>query len=201
MSTIDVTQVVVEVLTEFTESSIGPTPPPDSFDVCSPTEAPANPLPRVQRVLNFDQEIHRNIQLKIAAVAPLTLYGYSMEFVPVSVSELTNQRNAYAASWTFNEWGHLFQAYIAYISTDDITWNITVDDAAPDSYTLPNSNGAFVKQWVVLKARKGKLFNWAFSCAEEMQIIVSQSVLLAKEFKTQGAYQQLQCFGDATYGG
>lgn len=185
----------------------GATPPPGPpgppvgppIETCPPTES-ATPLEinRVQRVLNFDQAIHRNIQLQVSGTPPLTLFGYSMEWVPVSVSELRNQRNAYASSWQFNEHGHLFQSYIAYISTADIEWSIVVDGGTPDTYTLPSTDGAFIKRWVILKARKGKLWDWSFACDEEFQIILSQSILLAKEFKTGGPYQQLNCFGDQT---
>ena len=183
----------------------GPIPPPEPpvsppIETCPENQPASNPIQRVQRVLDFTQAIHRNIQLQISTVAPLTLFGYSMEWVPVSVSELTEQRNAYAASFQFAEWAHFFQAYVAYISTRDITWKIDVDGSSLDSYLLPNSNGTFVKQWVILKARKGKLFSWSFSSVAEFQIISSQSVLLAKEFKATGPYQILNCFGDQTSG-
>ncbi len=183
-------------LLECQESGCEPVTPP--IETCPENEPPANTLPRVQRVLDFDQEIQRNLQLQISALAPLTLYGYSHEWIHISISELTNQRNAYGASFQFSEWGHFFQAYVAYISSEDITWNIIVDGGTADTYTLPNSNGAFVKQWVILQAKKGKLFDWSFSSTEEFQIIPSQSILLAKEFKTTGQYNTLQPFGDQT---
>lgn len=203
--TLHISQFVAQVGTPT--AGVGPTPPPGppappvspTIETCPENEA-ANlgDIQRVQRVLDFTQNIQRNLQHKISSTAPLILYGYSFEWVPVSVSELTEQRNAYAASFQFAEWGHFFQAYIAYISTQDLTWNITVDGVGPDAYLLPSTGGSFVKQWIILRARKGKLFDWSFSSAAEFQIIPSQSVLLAKEFKTQGAYQQLQPFGDQT---
>lgn len=165
---------------------------------CSPSEPPVNPVSRIQRVLNFTQEIHRNLQLQISSVAPLTLYGYSMEHIPVSISELRNQRNAYASTFQFSEYGSFFQAYICYSSTTDIVWSIVGDGGTLDTYTLPSTAGVFVKRWVVLRARKCKLFDWSFSSEAEFQIISSQSVLLAKEYKSSGAYQPLNCFGDQT---
>lgn len=198
MSEIQIAQVTVEVLAEFTAGSIGPTPPPGSFDVCTPTEIPVNDLPRVQRILDFDQEIHRNIQLRIAAFAPLTLYGYSMEWVPVSVSELRNQRNAYAGSIVFPNYGSFYFAYIAHISTEDVTWSVTVDNGIPDTYTIPHGSGVYQKTWVIMKAKKGKIWDWFFSSDAEFQLIVQQSFAKTKAWASPGAYQDQQLFGDTT---
>src|SRR5688572_30275808 len=114
-----------------------------------------------------------------------------MEWVPVSVSQLTEQRNAYGASWQFAEYGHLFYCYISHISNADLTLEITVDvgtaATTTDTYVIPHSNGTFRKDWVVLRARKGKLFDLTISGTTEFQIVPSQCVLFGKEFK-EGSY-------------
>ena len=182
-------EIVIDETPPVPQPPIGP-----AIETC-PENEPANAeeLLRVQRVLDFTQAIHRNVQLQITSFAPLTLYGYSMEWVPVSVSELTEQRNAYVASWQFAEYGHLFYAYVAHISTEDLELEVIVDvgtgATSTDLYTIPNTGGTFRKDWVILRARKGKLFDITFRCDEEFQIIPAQSVLFGKEFK-EGSYRQ-----------
>jgi hypothetical protein len=154
---------------------------------------------RGQSILDFTQAIHRNLQLQISANSPLTLYGYSSEVVRVSVSELTEQRNAYAGSMVFPMYGSFYMAYIAHISTEDITWSITVDNAAtPDIYTIPNGSGVYQKTWVIVQAKKGKVWDWSFTSADPFQIIVDQSIVKAKPWNSTGPYEDRQPFGDTT---
>jgi hypothetical protein len=137
--------------------------------------------------------------LQISANSPLTLYGYSSEVVRVSVSELTEQRNAYAGSMVFPMYGSFYMAYIAHISTEDITWSITVDNAAtPDIYTIPNGSGVYQKTWVIVQAKKGKVWDWSFTSADPFQIIVDQSIVKAKPWNSTGPYEDRQPFGDTT---
>lgn len=156
-----------------------------------------NRFGRGQKILDFTQAIHRNLMLQISGVAPLTLYGSDWEWIAVSVSELTEQRNGYAGSIIFAEYGGMFYAQIANIATSDIIWTITVDGIS-DSYTIPHNSGVYQKSWVMLHARKGKIFDWSFTSDEEYSIIVSQSIVKAKSWESQGAYEDRLLLGDQT---
>lgn len=162
------------------------------------TLAPGVKATRGQAILDFDQEIHRNLQLQITATAPLALYGYSWELTPVSVSELTEQRNAYASELVFTEDGISFYADIGHLSTADLTLTITVDEQMPDSYTITNGSGDLRKAWTMLRARKGKLWTVEVSSTEPFSLIPSQSFLYAKDWKSTGAFQPVPIFGDKT---
>lgn len=153
---------------------------------------------RGQRILDFSQTIHRNILMQVSGVAPLTLYGYDFEWTRVGVSELTEKRNAYAGSIIFAEYGGLFYAQIAHISTEDLLWTITVDNNTSDTYTIPNGAGIYQKSWVVLAARKGKIWDWSFTSEAEYQIIQSQSIVKAKSWSGSGPYEDRPLFGDST---
>ncbi len=154
---------------------------------------------RDQRILNFVQDIRRNLQLQISGVAPLTLYGYSSEFTQVSVSELVEQRNAYATQLLFVEDGLSHYADIAHISTADVTLTITVDGQNPDIYTLTHGSGSLVKAWTVLRAAKGKLWQVSLESSEPFSVIPSQSWMYVKDWRSQGAFQPKPIFGDQTF--
>lgn len=153
---------------------------------------------RTRRILDFTQEEHRNLMLKVTGDAPWTVFNYSHEYAFVGVSELTEARKAYATSVELAEYGHLYRAQIAAICTADITITVIVDNGAPQTYTLPNTGGATVKAQVVFQALKGKLFEVSFSSAADLQIIRSQSVFFFKEFRSTGPYDLKQPFGDVT---
>jgi len=162
------------------------------------TLTPATNAARGQAVLDFKQEIHRNLQLQISASAPLTLYGYSMEFTGVSVSELTEQRNSYATEFLFGEFGIIEYLYLGFIATSDITLTVTVDDYSPDTYTITSGSGP-LKSFIQLKAIKGKLWNFKFTSAAEFQIIPSQSIIRAKAWKSPAGFEDRNIFGDKTF--
>lgn len=153
---------------------------------------------RAQAILDFTQAIHRNVQLQVSGDSPLTLYGYSSESARVSVSELTEQRNSYAASWQFNEYGHLYYLMLGRISSTALTLSVTVDGGTPDTYTIPSTSGAFQKSWIMLQAKKGKCFDISLTADAEFQLITEQSMVLGKEFKSSGPYVPIKCFGDMT---
>lgn len=154
---------------------------------------------RGQSILDFDQEIHRNLQLQVSGVAPMTLYGYSMDWTQVSVSEQTEQRNAYATELLYQEYGIAHYIYLAHISTSDLTLTITVDNQAADTYTIVNGGGILAKTWVMLRARKGLLWNVSLTSAAEFQVIPSQSLMRTKPWKSQGAFADANIFGDKTF--
>lgn len=162
------------------------------------TLTPATHSTRAQAVLDFTQNIQRNLQLQIAGDSPLSLYGFSSDVTRVSVSELTEQRNAYAGSTIFPMYGGFYMAYIAHISTEDIVWSITVDNGDTDDYVIPHGSGIYQKTWVIVKARKGKIWDWSFASDSEYQIITSQSIVKAKSWESQGAYENRAIFGDTT---
>lgn len=153
---------------------------------------------RGQKILDFQQEIHRNLMLQIEGNAPLTLYGVDWEWTAVSVSELTEQRNAYATTLQFPQYGHCFYIYVGIISTATVTLTINVDDQAADSYTINSTSGAFDKIRVVLAARKGLRWTFSFTSAEEFAIVPQQSMILSKTWEGSNAYTPLPSFGDQT---
>lgn len=152
---------------------------------------------REQRILDFQQAIHRNLQMRITGDSPLALYGFSNEWTRVGVSELTEQRNAYATQLMFPEYGHCYYLYLAHISNSDITLTVVVDNGTPNNYPIPTSGGLFRKDWVMLQAIKGKLFDFTFTSDEEFDINVAQTIIKAKPWKG-ASYEDVHPFGDTT---
>jgi hypothetical protein len=153
---------------------------------------------RAQSILDFDQVIRQNLLLQISGDAPLTLYGFDWEFIQVSVSELTNQRNSYATEFVFPEEGVNWYAILGHISTADLTVSVTVDDQTTDPYTVTNSSGVFERVRLMLAARKGRRWTTVIESTAPFQIIAGQSFLYGKPWKSQTAFSPLSIFGDAT---
>jgi hypothetical protein len=162
------------------------------------TLTPATNTNRAQSILDFDQVIRRNLLLQISGNAPLTLYGFDWEFVQVSVSELTNQRNSYATEFVFPEEGINWYAILGHISTANLTVSVTVDDQTTDTYSIDHGNGFFQRVRLILAARKGRRWTTVIESTEPFQIITGQSFLYGKGWHEQGAFRAIPVFGDSS---
>lgn len=151
---------------------------------------------RTRETLDFTQEEHKNLMLKVTGQAPWILYNYSHELTFVSVSERTELRKAFATSMVFNEYANLWRCQLTYISNADISIVVTADNGVAQTYTVLNSGGATMKTQVIFQAIKAKLWEVQFQSDADFQIIRDQSVFFVKEFRSTGPYDQTKPFGD-----
>ena len=103
-------------------------------------------------------------------------YGIRWIFQPCPESAIYWQ--CQPSSFSINGWMHVQRVLFSYASTAPVTLNVNVD-GVNYVYTLPNTNGAFLKKEVILTATKGLVFTLsAFSTGtwsawqEDMEILV-----------------------------
>jgi hypothetical protein len=96
---------------------------------------------------------------------------------------------------------HLRDAHIAVMgATQPATLTITVD-GVNYNYTIAANGGAYQKPEIDLTAIKGKWFQYMVSCAVPVRVFKTHCELRVKSWGSEGAYQVVNPFGDASRDG
>lgn len=97
-----------------------------------------------------------------------------------------------------NGWFHLKDSYWTLRSSAAVTLSVTIDGVT-DTYTIPTTNGARVKNYVEFRPRRGKLYSFSLDSAQPFFFYGEDSAILGKPWKSQTAYQPLNVFEAAGY--
>jgi hypothetical protein len=107
-----------------------------------------------------------------------------------------------AATWVtqgtthdLREYQHVRDAFIALEATADVVLNVNVD-GVDYAYTVPNTGGAYRKQYLPLRAIKGKLFTYSLTSANPFRLYTRDCEVRVRMFDQSGPYAVANPFGD-----
>ena len=124
---------------------------------------------------------------------PTTLYLWQTSFVIQPAQ--TIQWQTLGTSFGMQGYGHIGQIAMAYISTQDITLQITsYDGQSPLPVILPNSAGVYVKKLFRVSANKGQLYAFAASSTAPFQFFMEDCEVAVGAWQRQDPYAVLKSF-------
>jgi len=125
--------------------------------------------------------------------APTTLFIWQTSFVIQPAT--TIQWQTLGTSFGMQGYGHIGQIAMAYISTADITLQITsYDGQSPLPVTLPNSAGVYVKKLFRVSANKGQLYAFAASSTAPFQFFMEDCEVSVGPWQRQDPYTVMKSF-------
>jgi hypothetical protein len=89
----------------------------------------------------------------------------------------------------------VYDGVIAYMATDDVTWEIEYQDGFVDTYTLPSTAGLYSRIRVITAARKGKAVRYKWTSDEPFRLIKPDCSVRVQPWGVPGGYQILSPFG------
>ena len=113
-------------------------------------------------------------------------------------------------------WFHLKDAYFCLRSNDPVTLTVVIDNTITDTYTIPSTAGARLKQYVEFKPRRGKVYQLKLDSntpptqpagddpatyvrGRPFRLYGEDSLLRGKPWITGATYQDLNPFGAVGY--
>jgi hypothetical protein len=124
---------------------------------------------------------------------PTTLFLWQTSFVIQPAT--TIQWQTLGTSFGMQGYGHIGQIAMAYISTADITLQITsYDGQSPLPVTLPNSAGVYVKKMFRVSANKGQLYAFAASSTVPFQFFMEDCEVSVGAWQRQDPYTVMKSF-------
>jgi hypothetical protein len=133
-----------------------------------------------------DLTLYRNIALQItwsSDTGTPVLY----EFQPNALLQPFLAKN-FSTQFLSHGWtgfGHARDAYMVYISTADITFEIVPNDEGPQiasTITLPSSGGNLAKSYFVLPVIKGLMFRYNATCDTDFVMFGDETIVRVKEW-------------------
>jgi len=124
---------------------------------------------------------------------PTTLFLWQTSFVIQPAQ--TIQWQTLGTSFGMQGYGHLPQVSMAYISSADVTLQITsYDGQSPLPVTLPNSGGVYVKKLFRVSVNKGQLYAFSATSTAPFQIFLEDSEILVGAWQRQDPYAVIKSF-------
>ena len=125
--------------------------------------------------------------------APTTLFIWQTSFVIQPAQ--TIQWQTLGTSFGMQGYGHIPQVSMAYISTADVTLQITsYDGQSPAAIILPTSNGIYVKKVFRVSANKGQLYAFSGTSTAPFQFFLEDCEILVGAFNRQDPYAVIKSF-------
>jgi len=91
----------------------------------------------------------------------------------------------------------LKDGYISLISTDVVTLSVEIDGVAT-TYTIPSTAGKHLKQYVLFRPLKGKMYRYLVTGTTGFRLFQKDTEIRVKPWGFQGEYQIKQPFGDTS---
>jgi hypothetical protein len=125
--------------------------------------------------------------------APTTLFIWQTSFVIQPAQ--TIQFQTLGTSFGMQGYGHIPQVSMAYISTADVTLQITsYDGQSPAAITLPSSAGIYVKKVFRVSANKGQLYAFTASSTAPFQFFMEDCEIEVGAWQRQDPYAVIKSF-------
>jgi hypothetical protein len=88
------------------------------------------------------------------------------------------------------------QAFIAYIGGADAPVFTVTTEYGSVVYSLPASNGAYVRAQIAMQPQKAKWRKYSITSTDGIRLFLRDSAVMASEWGTQSAFKSFQPFGD-----
>ena len=88
-----------------------------------------------------------------------------------------------------------YDLVLAYISSAPVTISIAYDGGSADTYQFPSSSGAYVRNRLIFKAKKGKQFQPFLTSDAPARIFQKDCAMRIQDWAGQGGYRTVSLFG------
>lgn len=134
---------------------------------------------------------------KTDTIAPV-LFQYDILFRPEpSALQSWELRET---SHGLNGYHHIRDMYVTLRSTADVTLTLTFDDQTAQTYTIPSTSGTRRKQYISMKANKGKIFRYQFDSAQDFRLYQQDAEVRVRQWNTNLGYKTVRPFGGESGG-
>ncbi len=127
-------------------------------------------------------------------------YGAEWRFQPVP--ELVSTWSTPGTTKDFRGYSQDERALISHQSIYDFNFVVTADGVS-DTYTVPNSSGQFVKTEILLRSRKGLVWQYQIQTINQLpgvRVYQQDLEIWSRSWGSTEPYQSLRPFGDASRG-
>lgn len=118
-----------------------------------------------------------------------------VEWIGEPMPELAYVWRAQGSSHDLPGYQHARDAFVAHLSTADVTLTVTVDGIVY-TYTIPHGAGTYVKSYLVFQPMKGRLWEWAARSAQPFRLFKKDTEVRLKAWGEAGGYSVVRPFGD-----